>query len=207
MEGKIIGVGFQKTGTSSLREALMVMDYKVKDCCPRALIPILKGNYNKVLRILKNFDALEDTPWYMIYKELDELIPGSKFILTIRDEESWYKSVNRHIGDLRSPEHEWIYGKGKGLPKNDKANTIKVYNNHNNEVIEYFKNRPNDLLVIDFTKGDKWDKLCAFLEKDVPNTPFPHYNKGKTKIKKGIDLKKSIRMNRKQFKNYCKIKG
>ena len=47
MEGKIIGVGFQKTGTSSLREALKVMDYKVKDCCPRALIPILKGNYNE----------------------------------------------------------------------------------------------------------------------------------------------------------------
>lgn len=206
MEGKIIGVGFQKTGTSSLREALKVMDYEVKDCCPRALIPILKGNYNKVLRILKNFDALEDTPWYMIYKELDKLIPGSKFILTIRDEESWYKSVNRHIGDLRSPEHEWIYGRGKGLPKDDKANTIKIYNNHNKEVIEYFKDRPNDLLVIDFTKGDKWDKLCAFLEKDVPKTPFPHYNKGKSKVKKGIDLKQSFRMNRKQFKNYCKIK-
>ena len=206
MEGKIIGVGFQKTGTSSLREALKVMNYKVKDCCPRALIPILKGNYNKVLRILKNFDALEDTPWYMIYKELDKLIPGSKFILTIRDEESWYKSVNRHIGDLRSPEHEWIYGKGKGLPKDDKANTIKIYNNHNKEVIEYFKDRPNDLLVIDFTTGDKWDKLCAFLEKDVPKTPFPHYNKGKSKVKKGFDLKQSFRMNRKQFKNYCKIK-
>ena len=142
----------------------------------------------------------------MIYKELDKLIPGSKFILTIRDEESWYKSVNRHIGDLRSPEHEWIYGKGKGLPKNGKANTIKIYNNHNKEVIDYFKDRPNDLLVIDFTKGDKWDKLCAFLEKDVPNTPFPHYNKGKTKVIKRVDLKQSFRMNRKQFKNYCKIK-
>ena len=142
----------------------------------------------------------------MIYKELDELIPGSKFILTIRDDESWYKSVNRHIGDLRSPEHEWIYGKGKGLPKTDQANTISIYNNHNKEVINYFKDRPDDLLVIDFTKGDKWGKLCSFLGKDIPNTPFPHYNKGKAKITTAMDLKNKIRLNRKQFKNYFKIK-
>ena len=123
-KGLVIGVGFQKTGTSSLREALKILDYRVKDTTARALIPILKGDYDKILRMLKNYDAVEDTPWYIIYKELDQLIPNSKFILTIRDEESWYKSVNRHIGDLRSANHEYIYGKGKGLPKDDKQNTI-----------------------------------------------------------------------------------
>mgnify|MGYP001296684844 CR=1 FL=1 len=150
----IIAVGFQKTGTSSLREALTILGYHVKDTTKRALIPILRGNYNKILRMLKNYDAVEDTPWYIIYKELDELIPNSKFILTIRNEESWYKSVNRHIGDLRSANHEYIYGKGKGLPKDDKKHTINVYNKHNAEVVEYFKDRPEDLLILDFTKGD-----------------------------------------------------
>lgn len=193
----IIGVGFQKTGTSSLREALKILDYRVKDTTKRALIPILRGNYNKIIRMLKNYDAVEDTPWYIIYKELDELIPNSKFILTIRDEESWYKSVNRHIGDIRTADHEYIYGKGKGLPKDDKKHTIGVYNKHNSEVVEYFKNRPEDLLILDFTKGDGWEKLCHFLDKDIPNIPFPHYNKASydqpVKIKKFKFLRKIIK--------------
>lgn len=202
--GLIIGVGFQKTGTSTLREALKILGYKVKDTSSRALIPILKNNYTKILRMLKNYDAVEDTPWYMIYKELDKLIPHSKFILTIRDEESWYLSVKRHIGDLRSAQHEWIYGKGKGLPKYDKQNTINVYSKHNQEVIEYFKSRPNDLLIIDFTKGEKWDKLCNFLKKDIPNAPFPHYNKTANILqKRGMNKFKFLR---KKIKNNIIIK-
>lgn len=203
-KGLIIGVGFQKTGTSSLREALKILGYRVKDTSERALLPILKGKYSKILRMLKNFDAVEDTPWYMIYKELDELIPNSKFILTIRDEESWYLSVKKHIGDLRSAHHEWIYGRGKGLPKEDKQNTIDVYNRHNKEVVAYFKDRPKDLLVIDFTKGDKWEKLCAFLGKEIPDEPFPHYNKS-SKSSREVKMKR-IKFMRKQIRNTLKIK-
>lgn len=197
-KGKIIGVGFQKTGTSTLREALKILGYKVKDTSSRALIPILKGNYAKVLKMIRKYDAVEDTPWYKIYKELDSLLPDSKFILTTRDSESWYQSVNRHIGNLRSADHEWIYGRGKGLPKDDKENTIKVFLNHNREVINYFKGRPNDLLVLDFTKDDKWEKLCEFLNKEVPKVPFPHYNKGNREVRK-------IKMIKKQLKNNFKI--
>ncbi|MCP4312211.1 MAG: hypothetical protein GY790_13175 [Bacteroidetes bacterium] len=82
IEGKVIGVGFQKTGTSSLREALKILGFRVKDTSTTPPIPILKGDYEKVLRMIGDYDALEDTPWYMIYRELDERIPGSKFILT-----------------------------------------------------------------------------------------------------------------------------
>lgn len=203
-EGLIIGVGFQKTGTSTLREALKILGYKVKDTSSRALIPVLKGNYTKILQILENYDAVEDIPWYMIYKELDERIPYSKFILTIRDEESWYLSVKRHIGSLRSAHHEWIYGRGKGLPKDDKQNAINTYNKHNQEVVEYFKNRPNDLLIIDFTKGEKWEKLCNFLNKDIPTESFPHYNK--TDVNSTKRKMNKFKFLRKQIKNYIKIK-
>ena len=202
--GLIIGVGFQKTGTSSLREALKALDFRVKDTTTRALIPILKKDYTRILRMLENYDAVEDTPWYMIYKELDKLIPNSKFILTIRDEESWYSSVKKHIGDLRSANHEWIYGRGKGLPKDDKQNTIDTYNRHNKEVIKYFENRPNDLLVLDFTKGDGWEKICSFLNKKIPHIPFPHHNK--TPRKKGQNEMSKLRFWRKQIKNHIRIR-
>ncbi|MBK6902441.1 MAG: hypothetical protein IPH04_06435 [Saprospirales bacterium] len=204
-KGKIIGVGFQKTGTSTLREALKILGYSVKDTTPRALIPILRGNYDRILRIIKNYDALEDTPWYMIYKVLDQRIPGCKFILTVRDENDWYKSVSKHIGDLRSAQHEWIYGRGKGLPKDDRENTIRVYSQHNREVLEYFKNRPHDLLVLDFTKGDRWEKLCPFLGKPIPDTPFPHYNKSNYTAPKRESFFRKIKNFRKRVKNQLKI--
>jgi hypothetical protein len=205
MAGKIIGVGFQKTGTSTLREALRILGYTVKDTTPRALIPILRGDYNKVLRIIKKYDALEDTPWYMIYKELDQLLPGSKFILTTRDEKSWYTSVSKHIGDLPAAQHEWIYGRGKGLVKYHRDHTIEVYKRHNNEVIDYFKNRQEDFLVLDFTKGDRWEPLCRFLGKEVPDIPFPHSNKTSDAEKRRVGFKHKFRMSRHRIKNKAKI--
>lgn len=176
MTNKIIGVGFQKTGTSSLRDALRYLDYTVGDTRYKLLPAILRGDYERVLRDLARYDAVEDNPWCIIYKALDKRIDNAKFILTIREEEAWYRSVNRHIGNLRDPMHEWIYGRGKGLPQEDKAHTIAVYRKHNAEVLEYFKDRPDDLLVMDFTKGDGWDKLCPFLGKTIPNVPIPHAN-------------------------------
>lgn len=144
----------------------------------------------------------------MIYKELDKKIPGSKFILTIRNEESWYKSVARHIGLLRNANHEWIYGRGKGLPIEDKENTIRVYTDHNKEVVEYFRDRPDDLLVVDFTKGDGWDELCGFLGREIPETPFPHFNKWHDKKSKQpyYGHNKNFRFLRKIIRNSLKIK-
>lgn len=203
LRNKIIGVGFQKTGTSSLRDALRLLGYTVGDTRYRLLPAILRGDYERVLRDLARYDAVEDNPWGIIYKELDQRIENAKFILTIREEESWYRSVNRHIGDLRDPMHEWIYGRGKGLPKEDKANTIAIYNKHNAEVLEYFKDRPDDLLVMDFTQGDGWNKLCPFLKKNIPDAPIPHANNAK-KNKERTSLQK-LNINKKRLKYALQI--
>jgi len=203
---KIIGVGFQKTGTSSLRDALRILGYKVGDNNYQMLWPILHGNYNRVFNKLNQYDAAEDNPWPLIYKEIDQQIPNCKFILTIRESESWYKSVARHIGNLRSPMHEWIYGFGKGLPKDFKQNTIEVYNRHNQEVKVYFKNRPNDLLVVDFTTGAGWEELCNFLQVPIPKIPFPHAN-NKNKERKGKPtLKRRFKILKKRVKYWFQIK-
>ena len=206
MKEKIIGVGFQKTGTSSLREALKILGFRVKDTTPRALIPILRGNEKKIRRILDGYNAMEDTPWFMIYQQLDRMYPGSKFILTIRDADSWYASVSRHIGNLRAAHHEWIYGRGKGIPAEDREHTIRVYSRHNDEVKEYFKERPDDLLILDFTQGDDWKKLCEFLGKPVPDEPFPHYNKSADTVRRKAGWNGKFRILRHQVKNHIKIK-
>jgi len=205
-QNKIIGVGFQKTGTSSLRDALKILGFKVGDNNYQMLWPILHGNFKRVFKKLNQYHAVEDNPWPLIYKEIDQNIPNCKFILTIRESESWYKSVNRHIGNLRSPMHEWIYGFGKGLPTEDKQNTLNVYNNHNQNVIAYFKNRPNDLLIIDFTKNADWKELCKFLDVPIPDVPFPHAN-NKNKERSGSPtLKRQLKVLKKRVKYWVQIK-
>ena len=176
LEGKIICVGMHKTGTTTMNSALTILGYRVRKDTARLLIPILKGDYRPVLGMLEEYDAAEDVPWFKIYKELDQRIPGSKFILTVRDEEKWFKSLAR-VGRLPMAHAEWIFGRGKGIVVDNKENAIDVYRRHNKEVKEYFKDRPDDLLIISFEAGDGWEKLCPFLGKEIPEQPFPHSNK------------------------------
>ena len=65
----------------------------------------------------------------------------------------------------------------------------KVYNEHIISVKNYFSERPEDFLVIDFTKGEGWEKLCSFLGVEIPSEPIPHANKG-LYTKTPNDLKK-----------------
>ena len=52
-----------------------------------------------------------------------------------------------------------------------------VYDQHYQSVIHYFKDRPNDLLVLDICNGDGWEKLCPFVNKPFVDFPFPFVKK------------------------------
>lgn len=79
----------------------------------------------------------------------------------------------------------WIYG--VGCPKGNEYIYVRRFETHNKEVLEYFKHRPNDLLVMDLAAGDGWENLCAFLRKQAPDVPFPHANR--TAERKRRDLR------------------
>lgn len=49
-----------------------------------------------------------------------------------------------------------------------------VYDRHRRNVLEYFEGRPDDVLVLDITSGEGWEKLCPFLGRPIPAEPFPH---------------------------------
>ena len=40
-------------------------------------------------------------------------------------------------------------------------------------MLEYFQDRPADLLVMDMSRGDGWPELCAALGKPTPSVPYP----------------------------------
>ena len=56
----------------------------------------------------------------------------------------------------------------------DKDRRSDVYDAHHKNVFDYFKDRPNDLLVMNVCNGDGWDLLCKFLSRPTPDIPFPH---------------------------------
>jgi hypothetical protein len=51
-----------------------------------------------------------------------------------------------------------------------------VYDTHVRNVKDYFRDRPEDLLILDICGGDGWEKLCSFLGRSIPQARFPHAN-------------------------------
>jgi hypothetical protein len=70
---------------------------------------------------------------------------------------------------------EWIYGVPKASG-NEKI-LVETYEEHSRQVKEYFRKRPDDLLILRVAEGEGWETLCRFLDKPVPTASFPHRNK------------------------------
>lgn len=174
---KIFGIGFHKTGTTSLASALRRLGYSVTGPDGAHNHNIAEEAHDIVFDLAEQHDAFQDNPWPLFYKELDIKYPGSKFILTIRPTDNWIKSLVKHFGQKTTPMRKWIYGDDYGYPEGNEQIYIDRYEKHNREVQEYFKDRPGDLLVFRITEGDEWEKLCYFLHEPIPEGPFPHENR------------------------------
>ncbi len=172
---KVLGIGFHKTGTTSLHKALRILGYDV--CGPRRELAsdLIKGDYSKILKITMHYNAFEDNPWPLLFRLFDKTYPNCKFVLTIRDEKKWINSVKNHFGFRKTKMRQWIYGVGSPVGNEDIY--LKRYRRHNREVKKYFANRPNDLLILSLEQGHGWKELCSFLDHEIPNNSFPHANK------------------------------
>ncbi len=131
---KIFCIGFQKTGTTSLGKGLELLGFKV--CNPDVLLldPKIK---DKALRYaiekIPHYDAFQDNPWPLLYKELDAMYPGAKFILTTRRPRSWLKSMKQYFGNYEAAAESWIYGEGI-TPRKNPHKCRRMYKNHNQDV-------------------------------------------------------------------------
>ncbi len=172
---KVFCIGFSKTGTTSLELALEALGYRVMGPVGIENKNIGRDVLKLTFPLVEQYDAFQDNPWPIIYKELDQQFPGSKFILTTRDSASWIKSAVDHFGVKIKPMHVWIYGV-KTAAGNESV-YIERYERHNREVQEYFSQRPDDFLLLDLKDPDPWSKVCAFLGCERPDIPYPHANK------------------------------
>lgn len=197
---KIFGIGLSKTGTSSLSEALNRLGIKSIHYPNDEITQgeLKRGNFD--LSILKKYQAITDTPVVPYYPQFDKLFPGSKFILTTRDMDSWLVSVQKHWQTAPTFENEpikrefqeFIRAAVYGTIEFNKERFQYVYELHYKNVLDYFKYRQNDLLVIDICNGEGYEKLCPFLGLPVLDEPFPHANEWMHKLIKATTEVKSI---------------
>jgi hypothetical protein len=180
---KIVGIGLNKTGTTTLGSCLKTLGFKHISCDLKAFNLFKEGKTEELLTIVKQYDSFEDWPWPLAFKEIDRAFPGSKFILTLRKTpEIWFNSLVLHSLKTGPTDYrKTVYG--YEMPEGHIDEHRNFYENHNMMVREYFKERPEDLLEVCWENGDGWEKLARFLNKDVPNCKIPHLNKSTLKIK------------------------
>ena len=176
---KIFGIGLSKTGTSSLARALEILGYRTKDYL--GISRYVLGDLSSVdLAAVDAHDALTDTPIPSFFRELDARYPGSKFILTVRDREGWLasceKQFTRRLAEKQSEAHRRLFLDLYGTDVYEKQKFLDGYTRFLDGVKEYFADRSDDLLILDVTAGEGWERLCPFLGKQVPLVPFPKAN-------------------------------
>lgn len=166
------GVGLVRTGNTSFCEALTLLGYGPVAQSPRFedLRTLRGGSENGVV---------------LHYKYLDYVFPGSKFVLMTRPLEAWLASMRHaHASDPRPIEgqHDRI-ARRMAIYETvgyDAAVLTASFHRHHADVRRYFSGRPGDLLEMDITTGDGWDKLCPFVGLPIPVASFPRLNAGAT---------------------------
>jgi len=175
MVQRIFGIGMGRTGTKTLSTAMKILGYSSK--------------HGAGIRDVKQYEFLNDIGIAVRYKFLDYYYgPVAKFILTFRELESWIDTarwvakakggrrgkdgVIKGTTPHRAENRFMLYG----ITHFDEKIFREVHERHNREVVEHFKGRDN-LLIMNIVAGDGWDKLCPFLDKPIPERPFPHKHK------------------------------
>ncbi len=204
MKEKVFGVGFIKTGTTTLGHALKRLGYNPcyggYTVANRLVQAYVQFDMKKFDEVIRKYDCFDDFPFCApgMAQQLDKAYPDSKFILTTREPESWYKSISSYFGGktdmLGMSRNQSIHPLGRfpglvvcmlatfgELDVKNKDHFIETYKAYNKQVIDYFKNKPGKLLVVSWMEGGGWKELCPFLGKPIPSFDFPKVNSQKLK--------------------------
>lgn len=185
-------IGLNKTGTSSIRDALE-LSLKSKPSLPiiRKMFDEKKFHFDaKGIPYILNFtDSLirdydftifKDRPWNTgCYKNLKKKYNDAKFILTIRDQEEWWTSVENWLSlkakwakklneDDKIKNLTWKmkeYNTHFNSDALNKDNYINYYNTYNNSVLEYFKDKPN-FYTLHLNKDFNWINIQKIINLD-----------------------------------------
>jgi hypothetical protein len=177
---KIFQIGFNKCGTGNLYKLFKESGYNSVHWYKGKLAKTIKFNYDNNIKILDGIDnfifysdmdsSIDDFPieGYKYFKEIDKQYPGSKFILNIRPVEKWINSRIKHNPYGKNTTRTYG-GQFKDHYKLGSIEEVKEFwrkdwEHHINDVLNYFKDRPDDLIVFNI-ETDYIDVLVNFFNK------------------------------------------
>ena len=193
----IIGSGFGRTGTASLKRALETLGFGPCHHMEEVLQnpdqvahwqAIASGDDVAWDEVFKGYRSQVDWPGAHVWRELAAAYPDAKVIHSVRPDEIWWKSFSATIGRMLSEYHDMplpphvkammaamdiaIVKDTFGGQHLDKAAALAAYHRRADEVRAAIP--PERLLMFDVSEG--WAPLCRFLNVPVPSEPFPHVN-------------------------------
>ena len=198
MSLKVIGAGFGRTGTLSMKAALEQLGY---DKCHHMAEVMPDGDQRKAWNaighgeapdwnaVFEGFQASVDFPSCSYWRELSAEYPEARVILTTRDFDGWYESARETIyaftrkipgwltvipmvRTIRDMTNATVWDKVFDGRFEDKEYARKVFEQHEAEVKATI---PADRLLV-FHPKQGWEPLCAFLGQPIPDMPFPNVN-------------------------------
>lgn len=190
---KVIGTGFGRTGTLSLKAALEQLGfgpcYHMMEVFPRPdhvveWAKAARGERINWNALFTGFASTVDWPSTHFWRDLVGQYPDAKIIHSAREPELWWKSFSQTIkegitGDGGPPAMKPWLDMVKLIITDqtfggdmEKENVLKVYNAHNAEVKRTIASNRR----LDFDPAHGWSPLCSFLGASVPETPFPKTN-------------------------------
>lgn len=193
---KVIGAGFGRNGTLSLKHALErlgfvkcyhMMELDLDKNEDLAWLALARGEPVDFDALFDGYQASVDWPSCNFWREQMAWYPDAKVILSERDPERWYESIMNTIYAsslaFRESEDPLMQRRSRMVFEvvwdglfdgrlDDKAHVIDVYLRHNQQVKDEVP--PEKLLVFESSQG--WAPLCEFLDVPVPDEPYPRVN-------------------------------
>jgi hypothetical protein len=196
---RVIGSGFGRTGTKSLKDALELLGlgpchhmtevFENPEQVPhwQALATFRPVDWDAAFA---GYRAQIDWPGAHAWRALAAHYPDAKVIHSVRPEAAWWDSFSGTIGaildrpppaDAPLPPHVWAMGAAIsamigeqtfGGRHGEREAALAAYRRRQAEVVAAIP--AERLLVYDVAEG--WGPLCAFLEVAVPDAPFPRTN-------------------------------
>lgn len=196
----VIGAGFGRTGTASLKRALEMLGFGPCHHMSEVLkrpetaagwATALTGDATVLSWLLSGYRATLDLPSCLLWRELVARYPRAKVVLTVRDPQQWYRSARATILNQDREDRAGRLADAGGPPlvealvtlskamatrgfRRDlsEVETIALFQRHNSSVRAGVN--AERLLVYEVEQG--WAPLCEFLGVDVPTSPFPRGN-------------------------------
>lgn len=192
----VVGTGFGRTGTNSLKIALEMLGFgpchhmfEVRDRPEQVdfWAAAARGERSDWDTAFQGFRSTVDWPSAYFWREIAAHYPDAKVILSVRPTAEWVKSIHATIHDSlklrqsRPTEHlramgemafDIIERRTFGGRLADPAHAAAVFEAHQAEVKADIA--PDRLLVYDVAQG--WEPLCQHLGVPVPEAPFPRTN-------------------------------